>query len=558
MLVIALFAMTSVRAAERAPVRRVAAGKTAVRQAEAAESADYAAVGTLKRGWSKSKGRYEYSLADRDDGMLYTIFAGEGVDLASHLGKTVGVVGESRRNPRNQSGYIRAEAIEPVQLVGLAQYIEGVPEEFEDGMTVMPDECIDGDGMMDGSLVHHGGHAGACGTCGGCVGCGLCGCGPPGWSWVQLDYLNWWNHGMRVPPLVTTSPIDTTQARAGVLGQDGTTILLGHNEFLDGPRSGGRIRFGTWIDTCRIFGVEGEYFGLGDDSLSSISSSAANGTPILARPFFNINPRNDATDLPDPPAREDSELVSFPNVLAGSVRVDMVTSFLGGGARARFNLSCNGCPAGPCNPFPDYSRIDLLLGYRFLRLREGIVIREDLTALDGAGPQLADQRFQIFDSFATRNEFHGGEIGAVWEVRRCNWSLETLGRIAMGNNHQTVTIRGQTQTTNPNGGVSTATGGLLAQRTNIGEHTRDVFAVVPELGVNLGWFITPRLRATVGYSFIYFGRVVRPGDHIDTDVNPDLLPPEASPFTGSLRPRFAFRDSDFWAHGWNVGMDYRW
>ena len=40
--------------------------------------------------------------------------------------------------------------------------------------------------------------------------------------------------------------------------------------------------------------------------------------------------------------------------------------------------------------------------------------------------------------------------------------------------------------------------------------------------------------ALAGYSLIYFGNVVRAGDQIDLDVNPNLLPPEANPFTGPL------------------------
>jgi hypothetical protein len=62
----------------------------------------------------------------------------------------------------------------------------------------------------------------------------------------------------------------------------------------------------------------------------------------------------------------------------------------------------------------------------------------------------------------------------------------------------------------------------------------------------------------VGYSLIYWSRVVRPGDQIDLDVNPDYLPPATTPVTGPARPRFVFRESDFWAQGLSVGGDLRW
>ena len=83
--------------------------------------------------------------------------------------------------------------------------------------------------------------------------------------------------------------------------------------------------------------------------------------------------------------------------------------------------------------------------------------------------------------------------------------------------------------------------------------------MVPELGATLGYLLTAHLRATVGYTFMYVSRVARPGDQIDLDLNPSLLPPEAEPFTGPLRPAFAVRDTDFWAQGlrWALITDGR-
>ena len=52
--------------------------------------------------------------------------------------------------------------------------------------------------------------------------------------------------------------------------------------------------------------------------------------------------------------------------------------------------------------------------------------------------------------------------------------------------------------------------------------------------------------------------VARPGEQIDLDVNPDLLPPREPPVSGPARPRFVYDGTDFWAQGLNVGLDYRW
>ena len=102
------------------------------------------------------------------------------------------------------------------------------------------------------------------------------------------------------------------------------------------------------------------------------------------------------------------------------------------------------------------------------------------------------------------------------------------------------------------------TGGLLAQRTNIGTYERNQFTMVPELGATVGYQITRRLRATAGYSLIYMGNVVRPGDQVDLNVNPNLLPPENVPFSGALRPQFHFVETDYCIQGLNFGGEFRW
>src|SRR5204862_492234 len=69
-----------------------------------------------------------------------------------------------------------------------------------------------------------------------------------------------------------------------------------------------------------------------------------------------------------------------------------------------------------------------------------------------------------------------------------------------------------------------AQGGLLALPSNIGRYSRDRFAVLPEASINLGYQVTPWLRATAGYTFLYCSNVVRPGDQVNLAVNPTQLP----------------------------------
>ena len=83
--------------------------------------------------------------------------------------------------------------------------------------------------------------------------------------------------------------------------------------------------------------------------------------------------------------------------------------------------------------------------------------------------------------------------------------------------------------------------------------------MIPELGVELGYLFRENVRATIGYSFVYFSHAVRPGDQIDPFVdgrylNPGLVPPFVPPAT---RPAPRFSSSSLWAQGLNVGLEWR-
>lgn len=409
-------------------------------------------------------------------------------------------------------------------------------------------EYVEGEYFTDGGCDSCGG--GGCDSCGVsdnfCGGCsaprGFCICFPSH-GWVHAEYLLWFQNGMRVPPLVTTSPVGTARTAAGVLGQPGTSVLFGDDELLGDDRSGFRIRFGWWLSSFPGWGIEGEYTGLGEQTESFFQQST--GTPILARPFFNV-----LTGL------EDSELVAFPNVVSGSIAVDATSQFDGAAVRLRRQLCCSsGCGYSElcCQTVPTSSRLDATIGYRFWELDESLQTREQLQLLGSND----NGSFDITDRFSTRNQFNGAELGFLWQGRRGWWSLDALMRVAIGNVHQTVTINGAT-TIVENGATSNFNSGFLGQRTNSGTFDRDKFTMIPELGLTLGYQMTRRLRATMGYSLIYWGNVVRPGDQVDLDVNTNLLPPEFDPFSGALRPQFPFRETDYWVHGLSFGAEFRW
>lgn len=356
----------------------------------------------------------------------------------------------------------------------------------------------------------------------------------PSRLYLRADYLLWDVSGMEVPPLVTTSPGGTPQTAAGVLGQPGTEVLYGGTEINDGSTNGWLLSGGLWITPRRNVAIEGESIGLSDQD--DHYAGGSDGTVIIARPFFDA--------LAGEPT---SQLISFPGLVNGSVNVDSSSEFRSYLVNARISL----CPGygDCCMQCGQRDRTDWIIGYRNIRLRDGLAVTEQLSSQI---PGTAGGTVSLSDQFRTTNQFDGLQLGVIHRMLLNRAWLESSLRVALGNNEQTLQVGGTT-TYDQLGTVQTYNGGLLAQRTNSGAFRRDEFLLVPEIGLRLGVRLTARLHATVGYSVLYLPNVIRAGDQVDTDINPNLIPPEVVPFAGPLRPRVQLIESDYLAHGVHFG-----
>jgi hypothetical protein len=358
-------------------------------------------------------------------------------------------------------------------------------------------------------------------------------CGPPGRAWVSAEYLLWWLRGSATPPLVTTGPA-TGGGLPGSLGAPGTVVLFGGDRDDDDPYSGFRVTAGLWCDDCRTHGIEASYFHIfprsNDFSLNS------DRVPVIARPFINTG-----TGAPD------VEFVAFPGLVTGNIRIDQETRLQG----ADVNYICNLCCT--CT-----GRTDIFAGVRYLELSDHLDIVEDVL-VDPSVPGIGGARIIVADSFATRNSFYGGQIGVRREIWRDRFFVSGTAKLALGSTHQVVDINGSTTIIVPGGAPTTVRGGLLALSSNIGHYDRDRFSVVPEIGINVGMQVSDRLRVFGGYNFLYWTNVVRAGEQIDLVLNPNLIPTSGSFGTpgGPARPAFNFNESNFWAHGINVGVELR-
>ncbi|MGL4553151.1 MAG: BBP7 family outer membrane beta-barrel protein, partial [Gemmataceae bacterium] len=392
-------------------------------------------------------------------------------------------------------------------------------------------------GDCDGSVG-----AAACpgGNCGGGIGVAAAGGATDPFSnrfYFGAEYLLWRVRGDQTPPLVTS----TTAGGLPLLGQPTTNVVYGGG-INSGPRSGGRFTGGMWFGDERCLGVELSGFFLAQQSTAFVAGGDEFGN-VVGRPFFDIRFN---------PLAPGFELVSgtdaFGRALRGNVSVNQTSTLWGYEANLKHN-----CLNGPS------WTLDALIGFRQLSLDEGLSIRESLTVVaDPVRNTPVGTQFDIRDNFSTRNRFYGGQVGFAGEV----WLLDRLSlngslKVGLGYTNARTEVNGQSIITVPGGGTFTPPAGLLAQGSNSGVFDRDTFSVVPEVGVNLGYYVTDWLRLSVGYNFLYWSNVSRVGEQVPANINFNNAfggrdGPPAAPFTEPVN-----RLSNFWAHGITAGLEFR-
>jgi hypothetical protein len=343
----------------------------------------------------------------------------------------------------------------------------------------------------------------------------------------------WWTKDNNLPPIFTQgSPFDP---RPGALGQPGTSTLFGGGDVGTGPHSGIRLRGGMWFDDDHVFGGDDNFFFLGTRTASF--SDVSGGSPILAVPFFNVNTnREGALDLAAPGKR------------AAGIAADLGTYVWGGDTNLRAALWRT-----------DRLQFSLLGGVRYLQLNESLNTAADVLVATNTNPPNVAAEVLPSNRFATRNEFYGGQLGADFSYYWRGFFLDVNTKLALGWTHEFASISGNTLVNTPFGGQFGLPYGGMTLPSNIGSYSRNIFAVVPEVGLNLGYRITRHIAFNVGYSFLYLSRAVRPGDIIDTGFNPTVARNAVfgTPVVGQARPGFPGMDSNFWAQGLNLGLELR-
>lgn len=345
---------------------------------------------------------------------------------------------------------------------------------------------------------------------------------------TSAEYLLWWiKDSPASPPLLST----------GVLGQSDFSVILGGRDYDLGPQQGGR--FTASYRLTPDWTIEGIGFFLPSTPVTkTVSSSGAPDSVRLVVPQFRIDE-----------GREFRLTIASQGEFSGSARESLRSGMNG----AELNVARKVAAGAGW-------RVDVLGGFRYLRLQEELSFAASSVALDE--PDV----FMPTDVFAVDNKFFGAQLGLKADYRWDAWFVQGTAKVALGVMRQAIDVTGSLLTNDFNdlGAPQVFAGGLFALPTNIGHHRRDRFAVVPEVGLKLGYRLTSWASVFVGYTFLYANKVVRPGDQIDRTINTTQAmtfqapqtPPPTLTLQGEPRPAVRFRETDVWMQGLSAGVSF--
>src|ERR1043165_1996294 len=341
--------------------------------------------------------------------------------------------------------------------------------------------------------------------------------------WVRAEYLGWWVKNTPAPISILTG--DPANPNVELLNSDRSFGMF----------SGFRIGLGGWLDPNGNLGMEANYFFLNRRSRRLIASSDETGNPTLAYSFFSQDPGTIGENL---------LFISSPGVFGGTVAVTSSLQLLGAEVNGLFSLWRQN------NGF----EVTGLVGFRYLNLRETL----DIDTFSSALTTNPTTDLFMHDAFATRNEFYGGQVGVRVAWQGDYLGADVTGKLGIGATRQTIDVQGFSTQMGPGGPNGVFPGGFYTQPSNIGRTTANQFSLIPAIEAKFFVQITQHLRIFVGYDFLYWNRVVRPGNQVDRNINlTQSVALGGGALNGQASPMPLLNRSDFWTQGVNVGLEIR-
>jgi hypothetical protein len=344
----------------------------------------------------------------------------------------------------------------------------------------------------------------------------------------------------------STGPLGTsfTQGAGDTLGDEhlnrhvlpGARLGLGYWWTADNPWvPGGKLA------TC---GVETRFMSVAQRS----SSFTDDQSPTLARPFFD-----------GAMGGQSAVVVAAPGLATGALAGTASESLWGLEANVWRTLHYDW-------PGTTFS-VEGMVGLRYLDLNDGIRIGRvsSFAANPVAFPAyatLAGNTIAEQESFSAQNRFIGGQVGIRGNMMFDNAIVTGQFQLGLGDTNEQINIQGNQLRILANGQSILSQGALLALPSNIGRHTQNKLAAVPELGVKIAVPVNAHVTLGVGLTTLYWSRIARPGDQVDQTVDSRQIPnfpgAAAPGASGVGHPGVPFNQSDLWLMGATFSVEFKW
>ena len=155
----------------------------------------------------------------------------------------------------------------------------------------------------------------------------------------------------------------------------------------------------------------------------------SSATMVLTRPYLGIFSAGSVPQV---------QVITLPGLTAGSVQTSSGSELQGSETNFLLNLcgSRGNCTKESCALDCSGYRLDLIAGFRYLQLNENMNVSEEVVFLPGLITNLAG--VGVYDHFATRNDFYGGQFGLRAEWWEGNFFMNAKGVIGIGDTQQEV------------------------------------------------------------------------------------------------------------------------
>ena len=339
--------------------------------------------------------------------------------------------------------------------------------------------------------------------------------------WGSAEYLYWWVQNSPINiPLITENNNPNAFA---IINEPGTNIIFGagsnRNTFNFNGINGARVTIGGWIDDASQYGIEVSAFDLPKVKQSYTASSVNTNLAVINIPF---NSGNENVLV----KRNTPNTASISNTFQS------------------YGFEVNGIHIISNN---NYFPLQAILGFRYLNIHENFLLNDTSFPTSGV--------VNVNDHFLTKNHFYGLQLGAKSNLNHDKFFIDLSALVAFGNNHQILKINGDTSFNNK----IIQNFGIFSEPTNLGTHTNNLFAIVPELRIKLGYEYHSHIKPFLTYDGFYINHAIRPGNVIDRNINKsqNKLIGGSGILSGPALPRPQFKNSSMWMQGISAGVDFK-